>query len=118
MQNQPISATILPFHRAVGASRGTRFSWRDRLRAAAWENQARRFGLARVVVEHGAEQGDFMLIYREGSPWAVYGVGLELDRYIVWQQATGATLGVFDELEAALAAVIGHRSGGSLPPQA
>ena len=109
MHTAASTATILRF-RAPPPPPPHRFSPRERLVLAMWEPQVLEYGLARAVLhapvaDCDPSYGEFVLIYRDGTPWAEYGVGREGHGYIAWRPATGATLGRFEDLEAALAAV-------------
>lgn len=114
------SAAILPFRlRPAAPPRSSAgFALRERVRVAEWEPLARRFGLTRIVAEYDGEQGGFVLVYADGKPWAAYGIGLEHGRYIAWRPYTAMAFGPFEQLAEALAAVIAHRTGGTLPAQA
>lgn len=113
------SAAILPFRARPAGPPPARagFSLRERVRVAEWVVLARRFGLTRVVAEFDAEQGGFVLVYADDKPWAAYGIGVEHGSYIAWRPYTALSFGPFEQLTDALAAVIAHRNGGTLPPQ-
>ncbi len=114
MNSETASATILPFRRKMPVrppSSPARFSLRERAQVIEWRQRASGAGLTRMVVEHEAEQGGFLLIYSAGEPWAAYGIGIEHGRFIVWRPATGVTFGAFDLLPEAFAAVIANRLG-------
>ncbi len=121
MNSAIASATILPFRQKIPLrpqGSPARFSLRERAQVVEWQHWASRVGLTRMVVEHEAEQGGFLLVYDTEKPWAAYGIGIEHGRFIVWRPATGVTFGAFDLLSDALAAVIANRLGAGSASQA
>ena len=90
---------------------GNRLSMRDRIEALRWADAARAFGYTRVVLESGAEPrepelGDFLLAYWRDASWATWGVGCVEDGFMLWRPATGATVGRFATLRAALEKIL------------
>jgi hypothetical protein len=88
-----------------------RFSMRDRIEALRWAEAARASGYARVVLDTCAEAlepelGDFLLVYRRNAAWASWGVGCVEDGFMLWTSATGATVGRFATLTAALEKIL------------
>jgi hypothetical protein len=84
-----------------------RLSVRDRIEALRWADLARAFGYTRVVLESCAEAldpelGDFLMVYRRDASWAAWGVGCVEDGFMLWRPETGATVGFFATLRAAL----------------
>lgn len=121
MHAETASDNILPFRRKTPLrppGSPARFSLRERAQVVEWQHWASRVGLTRMVVEHEAEQGGFLLVYDTEKPWAAYGIGIEHGRFIVWRPATGITFGAFDLLTEALAAVIANRLGAGSTSQA
>ena len=106
MHSPARNAIVIPFpppSRPVG----NRLSVRDRIEALRWADTAHRFGYTRVVLDTSAEQlepelGDFLLAYRCNANWASWGVGCVDDGFMLWCPATGATVGQFATLRAAL----------------
>jgi hypothetical protein len=100
------NAVVIPFP-APSRPVGNRLSVRDRIEALRWAETARAAGYTRVVLDTSAEQlapelGDFLLAYRGDANWASWGVGCVEDEFMLWRPATGATVGRFSTLRAAL----------------
>ena len=88
-------------------SDANRLTMRDRIEALRWAETARAFGYTRVVLDTSAaprepDLGDFLLVYRRDAHWAAWGVGCVEDGFMLWCPATGATIGRFATLRAAL----------------
>jgi hypothetical protein len=102
------SATILPFVRRHDTEYG--LSIGDRIAARRWAEAARPHGV-RAVRIHDPEPGDdpalgsFILIYRDDALWAAWGVSVTCGCYEVWRASSGATIGQFTTLSAALAVI-------------
>ena len=88
-----------------------RLSTRDRIEALRWAELARTFGYTRVIVESCAEAlqpdlGDYVMVYRPDASWASWGVGCVDDGFMLWRPETGATIGHFATLGAALETIL------------
>jgi hypothetical protein len=88
-----------------------RLSMRDRIEALRWADIARASGYTRVVLDTCAEAtepdlGDFLLVYRRDAAWASWGVGCVEDGFMLWSPGTGATVGRFTTLAAALEKIL------------
>ena len=104
------SAAILPFPPpSQRPSRGLGVS--ERIQALSWSHAARRHGV-RSLQFHEPEPGDdpavgsFLLIYCNDDIWAAWGVARRGRGYEVWRPGTGATVGLFDSMGNALAAIL------------
>lgn len=102
-------AVVIPFP-AVGLYQN-RLNTKDRIEILAWAEEARVYGYDRVVVRERHPQddpqiGDFLAIYRTDEKWAAWGVARNGASLRVWRCGSGADLGVFDNIEAALAAIL------------
>lgn len=103
------SATILPFSLAKRRAAGLGMS--ERMQAMRWADAARRHGV-RSVQFHEPEPGDdpmvgsFLLVYRHEEMWAAWGVARRTGGYEVWRPSTGTTVGLFDTMNNALAAIL------------
>jgi hypothetical protein len=107
-------AIIIPFPAAE--FRQNRLTMRDRMRALAWAETARKLGYHRVVIrerhpEDDPQIGDHLAIYRAGEPWAAWGIARHGASLRVWRCATGADLGDFDTIDEALDAVAAATPG-------
>ena len=108
-QERTEPGVIVAFPRDPNAA--NRFCLRDRAELLAWTEQARAFGICRVVLERAdpqdapGEVGDFALIYDESSEWARWAVAPEQGRYLAWSPNSGQTIGYFPNLGEALAAI-------------
>lgn len=84
---------------------------RDRIEACRWDEAARLFGYDRLVIHERLssdppEVGNFLSIYRTGEPWATWGLARRDDEIFAWNCATGADIGVFESVNAALLAIL------------
>ena len=84
-----------------------RMSVRDRIEALRWSDVAAELGYSRVLIdtsehEDGLELGDFMLVYRQGTNWASWGVGCTQEGFMLWHPQTGETIAHFPTLTEAL----------------
>lgn len=109
-QTIPSGATIIAFpeprQRPVPAT-ARHLTLRDRVEAMRWADAVRPFGISRAAIHSGGDPqiGDFILIYLTGALWASWVVGCKGEGYSVWRAGSGADLGVFSTLTAALEAV-------------
>jgi hypothetical protein len=104
------SATILPFARRPGWH-GVGLTVHERIQAMRWSDAARSHGV-RMVQFHEPEPGDdpmvgaFLLVYRGEELWAAWGIARRTGGYEVWRPSSGATVGLFDSMGRALAAIL------------
>jgi hypothetical protein len=102
------TAQIIPF--PSDRQPRNRFSPRDRIAVIRWTEQASRRARVRVEIHedpgNAPDLGDFLLIYREGATWAAWAVACGRGCYSVWQPSSGATLGDFPSMRAALEAIL------------
>jgi hypothetical protein len=101
-------AVIIPF--PIRAPRSHRLTLRDRIAILAWDEAARLAGYDRVVIRERQPQddphiGDYLSVYRAGESWAAWGLARQGWTLRVWRCATGADIGDFPSIEAALAAI-------------
>ena len=99
------SAQIIPFPLVRRAR--NELTARNRAEALDWVSTS---GYARISFDSSSawgnpELGDFMLIYRHAEGWSSWGVGCCNGGFMVWCQATSATLGWFTGLGQALDAI-------------
>ena len=102
------SAQILPF--APRHPQTNRFTITDRIQAVQWEashaNPAGAFlDIHNRRPDDAPEVGDYIGIYRAYDRWAVWGVARDGAKITVWHGPSGADLGSFSTMAAALAAV-------------
>jgi hypothetical protein len=102
------SAQILPF--TLRPPRGNRLTVTDRIQAAQWEASHAYPAGARLEIhdrrwDDAPEVGDYIGIYRADDRWAVWGVARNGATITVWHGPSGADLGSFNTMAAALAAV-------------
>jgi hypothetical protein len=88
-----------------------RLSTRDRIEALRWAELARGYGYPRVVLEScdeapDADLGDYLMVYRRDAVWASWGIGCVADGFMLWRPETGATIGHFATLGAALETIL------------
>lgn len=103
------SGIVIAF--APRAERRLHLTMRDRLSVAHW-GAALPPGFDRLVIHprlpgDPPELGDMALVYRPSDPWAAWGFTRQGQLILAWNCVTGVDAGRFDEMDEALAAVLG-----------
>lgn len=107
------TATVFAFPTATRPPPGTvaqGFTVADRVALQGWSTRAALIGYSRVVIEPGMpgaapDRASYALIYERNDPWSRWGLAREHGRIVAWCSRTGADLGEWDTMAAALAAL-------------
>lgn len=98
------NATVVAFRPRVQAAGLT---LRDRLDIASWREPAQHCGYDRLTI-HERLAGDppdvdsYLSVYPRGEPWSRFGVARVAGQVIAWYCRTGADIGRFPSVAAAL----------------
>ena len=97
-----------------------RLSNQDKADVFAWEAGAVRLGYDRVVIdqtagERGLDYSEFVLVYRLGHPWALWGVARQARDVVMWRCSDGVQAGLYPTVRAALASLAPVSRGSIMP---
>lgn len=90
---------------------GTCFSTSDRIYAVRWVEQAHHLGIAHLVFDFAGDlmpedQGDYILLYERGYPWASWGVSSTSRGCTLWRATSFRDVGHYATLATTLAALL------------
>lgn len=97
----------LVYSRTPSSAEKPTFTSHDLIALTCWKQRADAHGYRRILLEGGSEdggpeEGSYVLIYAPGCEWATWGLSRADAEIVVWHCGTGADLGRFATMLAAL----------------